>query len=162
TCPSLPMPSKTPAATTRRSFSTAVARDRTSGVAGPSICYSARSEAVNDFDKAARISARFFDGEGFFRWQLGNPFFQAWQWLGWLDTQSIPFPGEPDRRLDVVAAFRRRAADAPPLAVVVKFLSQPRRAVLERLTEYTLRLRRELPYETDPWVPYDVVGVLIN
>jgi hypothetical protein len=46
--------------------------------------------------------------------------------------------------------------------VVVEFMSEPRGDTLERLAEYGLRLRRELPYQTNPLVKYDVIGVLVN
>ncbi len=117
---------------------------------------------MTDFDKGARFGARRLHAEGFLRWLLRENFWAAWRWRDWLDTQAVPFPGEADRRLDTVAAFDRRAGDRPPLAVVVEFMTQPRRIVLERLAEYTLRLRREYPYSTDPHVPYAVIGVLVN
>ena len=35
---------------------------------------------------------------------LGERAWSAWRWQGWLDSQSIPFPGEPD--LDRVLRFQ--------------------------------------------------------
>jgi hypothetical protein len=46
--------------------------------------------------------------------------------------------------------------------VVIEFQTRPQGDMLERLAEYALRLRRELPYQRDPRVPYEVVGALVN
>src|SRR5205085_6154055 len=46
--------------------------------------------------------------------------------------------------------------------VVIEYMSRARRLTPERLAEYALRLRRELPYQLDPRVDYDVIGVLVN
>src|SRR5262249_27156039 len=86
----------------------------------------------------------------------------AWRWRGWLDSQTIPYPGDPDRRCDTVAWFDRPKGDAPPLAVVLEFMSRPRSVALERLTEYTLCIHRDLPLERDPLVLFDVIGILVN
>lgn len=58
---------------------------------------------MNDFDQAARYAVRRLDPEGFLRWLLGEHLWSAWSWRGWLDTQTVPFPGEPDRRCGTVA-----------------------------------------------------------
>ncbi len=118
---------------------------------------------MNDYDKASRHAARLLDPAGFIRWLMGDLFAAAWRWVDWLDTQSIPFPGEPDRRCDTVAAFDRAAGDAPPLALVVEFMTEPRRLILERLVEYEMRVRHEIPYQrSDPAVLYTVAGVVVN
>jgi hypothetical protein len=101
---------------------------------------------ANPFDKAARYAARQLDAAGFLRWLLPEVF-QGWRWEGWLDTRGVPFPGEPERQSDTVAAFRRLAADAPPAAAVIEFQSRPRGDMPERVAEYALRLRREVPYQ---------------
>lgn len=116
---------------------------------------------MNPFDQAARYAAKQLDAEGFLRWLLPE-IFAAWRWDGWLDTQTMSYPGEPDRRSDTVAAFERQSGDAPPVAAVLEFQSRPLGPMLERLAEYALRLRRELPHQLDPRVPYTVVGVLVN
>lgn len=116
---------------------------------------------MNPFDQAARYAAKQLDAEGFLRWLLPEAF-MAWQWDGWLDTQAISFPGEPERRSDTVATFARLSADAPPVAVVLEFQSRPLGPMLERLAEYALRIRRETPLQREPRVPYAVVAVLLN
>jgi hypothetical protein len=117
---------------------------------------------MSAFDQGARYAARRIDEAGALRWLVGETIWSAWRWRGWLDSQTVPFPGEPDRRCDTVAWFDRPNGDAPPLAVVVEFMSRPRQDVLERLTEYALRIRRELPLQREPLVRFDVVGVLVN
>jgi hypothetical protein len=117
---------------------------------------------MNDYDQAARYAARRVDDFGFLHWALGAAVFAAWRWRGWLDTQAVPFPGEPDRRCDTVAAFERQAADAPPCAAVVEFMSEPRGNLPERLADYCLAVRRDVPYQRDPTVLFDVVGVVLN
>jgi hypothetical protein len=117
---------------------------------------------INSFDKASRYAARHLDPLGLLCWLLGQVFMAAWRWTRWLDTQSVPFPGMPDRRADTVAEFERRTYDAPPVAVVIEFLSEPSGEALERLADYCLVFRRELPYQTKPLVKYDVIGVLVN
>ncbi|HBI43565.1 MAG TPA: hypothetical protein DDY78_12045 [Planctomycetales bacterium] len=116
---------------------------------------------MNPYDKAARYAAKQLDAEGFLRWLLGHAL-DHWRWTGWLDAQTLPFPGEPDRRSDTIAAFERTAGDGPPAAVVVEFQARPQGDMLERLAEYVLRLRRERPAQLQPRVPYEVVGALLN
>jgi len=118
--------------------------------------------AMNDFDQTARYAARRLDDEGFLRWLMGETTWAAWRWAGWLDTQAVPLPGDPDRRADVVAAFERRAGDAPPMAVVIEFMSEARGVTPERLAEYALVLRHGLPYQKDPLVLYELVGIVVN
>src|SRR5436305_4208987 len=115
-----------------------------------------------EFNQAARYTTRRLHAAGVLRWLLGETIWQAWRWQGWVDSQAVPFPGERDRRCDTVAWFDRPKGDAPPLAVVIEFLSRPRSDVLERLSEYALAVRRELPLQHDPLVRYDVIGILVN
>src|SRR5438874_250762 len=101
---------------------------------------------------AVSRAARRLDSPGFLHWILEDFSWTAWRWSGWLDTQTVAFPGEPERRPDIVPTFERVAGDAPPLAIVIEFMSEVRWIILERLAEYAFRVRRELPYQTDPGV----------
>src|SRR4051812_15350175 len=116
---------------------------------------------MNPYDQAARYAARLLDPLGFLRWLLAEVFL-AWEWRGWLDTQTVPFPGEPERRCDTVARFLRRDRNAPPVAAVLEFQARPQGDMLERLADYTLQVRHGLPYQQQPRVLYDVVGVVVN
>ncbi len=115
---------------------------------------------MNSFDQAARYAARNLDAAGFLAW-LFRSAMVAWRWAGWVDTQNVAFPGEPDRRCDTVAHFERRRGDAAPVAAVVEFMTTPRGEVYPRLAEYALRVHREVPYHTRPLVAYRVVTALI-
>jgi hypothetical protein len=117
---------------------------------------------MSDFDSAARYAARRLDPEGFLTWLFEPGFAESWKWDGWLESQAVPFPGEPERRYDTVAAFEKQAGDEQPLAVVVEFMTTPRREILPRLAEYTLRIHRELPSQRKPTVPYRVIGVVVT
>jgi hypothetical protein len=114
---------------------------------------------MNDFDKTARLASKQLDPAAFLRWLLGDPG-PDWRWTGWLDAQAISYPGEPDRRADTVAVFERD--DGPPVAAVIEFESRPRGGLLERLAEYTLRVRRELLSQRDPKIEFSVIGALVN
>jgi hypothetical protein len=118
---------------------------------------------TTEFDQAARYAARRLDPAGLLRWLLGEEFARAWEYAGWLDTQAVPFPGEKDRRCDTVFAFERRAHDWGPLAVVVEFMTEPRRVILRRLADYALRVHEDRPQQAmSPVQPYDVIGVVVT
>jgi hypothetical protein len=118
---------------------------------------------ANHFDQAARYAVRHLDAVEFFRWVLEDAnFATAWRWHKWLDTQAVPFPGEPDRRCDTVAAFERVAGDHPPLAVIIEFMSRTRLVSLRRLAQYGFQVAEDCPYQTDPRVEYDFIGVVVN
>ncbi len=62
----------------------------------------------------------------------------------WLDTETIAFPGEPNRRCDTVAELVSRSGQAPPWALVVEAEARPRASILARVLEYRARLLRKL------------------
>jgi hypothetical protein len=117
---------------------------------------------MTDFDQAARFAAKRLDPPGFLAWILEGFSWAAWRWTGWLDTQTVAFPGEPELRPDIVPTFERQANDAPPLAVIIEVMSEVRWIILDRLAEYAYRVRRELPYQTSPAVSYSVIGFVVN
>ncbi len=56
---------------------------------------------MNAFDQSARFAVKA-DPAGFFGWLVpGLP--GGLGFRGWLDTRTLPFPGEPDRISDTVA-----------------------------------------------------------
>src|SRR5438094_8708308 len=108
-----------------------------------------------ELDQAARYAARRLNARAYLRELLGEKFWQVWRWRGWQDSQTIPFPGEPDRRLDTLAWFDRPDGASQPLALAIEFLARARADVLPRMAEYTLRVHRELPFQAeDPRVPF--------
>ena len=100
---------------------------------------------MNVYDQAARYAAKL-DPHAFFAWILQG-IWDVLEFVGWLDTRTLPFPGEKDRTCDTVAHFRRRAvaAGAPnSWAVPVEFQSEPEPGMLEevRLRPLTGRVVR--------------------
>lgn len=96
---------------------------------------------MNDFDQAARYAAKL-DPTGFINWLVPG---LAFVFRGWLDTRTPPFPGERDRTCDTVAGLARNQRGGVTHVLVVEFQSEPDAEILERLLEYAVRVRRELP-----------------
>lgn len=84
----------------------------------------------------------------------------AYDFAGWLPTETLALPDEPERRCDTVAGFVHRDGRAPPVAQVVEFQTTPR-TILPRLAEYGYRVYREVPYQRDPVVRYEVRLVVV-
>ena len=51
----------------------------------------------NRFDQACRYAAKM-DAAGFLSWLFGVSALPH-SFVGWLDTRTLPFPGDPDRSL---------------------------------------------------------------
>ena len=94
------------------------------------------------YDQAARYAAKL-DPDAFLHWLLSGVA-PGWKFASWLDTQTIPFPGESDRRCDTVARLEHADGLAPPWAVVVELQTRNDPALPDRLLEYLVRLRAEL------------------
>jgi hypothetical protein len=72
----------------------------------------------NPFDQGARYAAKL-DPPGFLSWLVPQrtpplPFHY------WLDTRSIPFPGDPERICDTVAAIQESAGIPVWWALVIE------------------------------------------
>jgi hypothetical protein len=96
--------------------------------------------AVNRFDQASRYAAKL-DPLGLLRWLLRGA---AITFVRWLDTRSIPFPGEPDRTCDTVACLYEQAMPDVLWAVPIEFSLRPDGTLFGRLLEYLGRAWREL------------------
>jgi hypothetical protein len=97
---------------------------------------------MNPFDQSARFVAKA-DPAGLLRWLVpGLPVSLAFR--GWLDTRTLPFPGEPDRVCDTVAELVDPADPSTRWALATEFQAEPDAQILDRLLEYLARLRREL------------------
>jgi hypothetical protein len=114
--------------------------------------------AANRFDQASRYGAKL-DAQGFYRWLLGDPTLLL---QGWLDTRSLPFPGEPERTLDTVACLFAAAVPNEPWAVPLEFQLKPDSAMFGRLLEYLGRLWRERRPEGRHHRRYLVGAALVN
>ena len=81
---------------------------------------------------------------------------------GWLDTRTLPFPGERDRTCDTVAEMLDAAHLGRLWALIVEFQSEPDPEILDRLLEYLVRLRREFRYGSDRRIQYWTAACLLN
>src|SRR5260221_11379243 len=98
---------------------------------------------MNDpYDQGARYAAKL-DPPNFFRRVLPRMATKL-VFQEWLDTRTLPFPGEPDRICDTVARFKARRGAQLFWVIVAEFQSGPDPGMLDRLLEYLVRLRRGL------------------
>ena len=116
--------------------------------------------SVNHFDQASRYGAKLNAG-AFTTWLLGGlPPGLAFR--GWLDTRTIPFPGDPDRICDTVAALFQAGAAPSWWAMPIEFQAQPDGEMFGRELEYLGRLWRELRPPEKSAGRYLVGAVVIN
>ena len=114
----------------------------------------------NVYDQAARFAAKL-DALGFLRWLLATLAADL-IFARWLDTQTIPFPGEADRRCDTVAEIVHAAGLAPPWAMVIEFQTRPDADMPYRLLEYLGRLGRERRHGPHGRDRYLLAAVVVN
>jgi hypothetical protein len=79
--------------------------------------------AANPYDQASRYLLRQFAAP-LLAWLLRTPP-RALDFVCWLDTRGIPWPGQPDRTCDTVAHLRDPDAGGMPWAVPVEFQLDP-------------------------------------
>ncbi len=115
---------------------------------------------MNDFDQASRFAVRLDPG-GFLRWLIPDlP--STVEFRRWLDTRTVPFPGEGDRTCDTVAEFIDTAQPGIVYAMPIEFQSAPETDMLYRLLEYVVRLLRELRHGPRQRQKYHVLSALLN
>lgn len=112
----------------------------------------------NPYDQAARYLAKL-DPAGFLRWLLAG--LRAGFRL-WLDTRTIPFPGEQDRVCDTVAGLVDDAEPDVWWAVPIEFQRRPDATLFGRLLEYLGRLWRELRPPGRPKGRFRVGAAVVN
>ena len=114
---------------------------------------------MNAYDKASRYAAHL-DAAGFLRWLLPDlP--ASVSFHGWLDTRTLPFPGEADRTCDTVACFYDAAAGAW-WAVPVEFQIEPDGEMFGRFLEFLGRLWRERRPAAEGAAHYRVGAAVVN
>ena len=86
---------------------------------------------TNDFDKASRYAAKL-DPEAFLGWLVPG-WQEAVDFGGWLETRTIPFPGEADRICDTVAKLVRRTDQDEVWAIPIEFQTKPDTDMFGRL-----------------------------
>lgn len=115
---------------------------------------------ANPFDQGARYTAKL-DPPGFLGWLLpGLP--PSAKYHDWLDTRSIPFPGDPDRICDTVAAIREGPKTPVWWAMPIELQTRPDPALFGRLLEYLGRLWLELRPPGLPKERFSVAAAVIN
>ncbi len=88
---------------------------------------------VNRYDQASRYAAKL-DPVGYCSWVLREAS-AVLHFLTWLDTRTLPFPGDPERICDTVAHL----GDADPQvhwAVPIEFSLEPDALMFGRLLVY--------------------------
>ncbi len=116
--------------------------------------------AQNEFDQACRYAAKL-DSDGFLAWLLRLER-QAFLFRGWLDTRTIPFPGEADRTCDTVAHLEETTAGHVPWAVTVEFQIEPDAAMFGRLLVYNGRLWLECRPDPERGSRFHVGATVVN
>lgn len=116
--------------------------------------------SLNHYDQAARYAVKL-DANGFLAWLLPG-LDPDLRFARWLDTQTIPFPGDPDRRCDTVAELVHASGLGPPWGQVLEQQTRPDPEMLDRLLEYLARLRRELRHGPHGRDRYLIAAAVIN
>src|SRR5262245_52579254 len=104
----------------------------------------------NIYDRAARKAIKL-NPHHFLLWLLSG-LDPDLRFARWLETQLVPFPGEPERRCDTVAELVSASGTQPPWACVVEPQGYAEALFLVRVLEYELRCHQELrhgPYGND-------------
>jgi hypothetical protein len=115
---------------------------------------------VNRFDQAARYFVRA-DPPAVLAWALDSPP-ADFRFGGWLDTRSVPFPGETDRVGDLVARVERADPPGEPWLVAVEVQIQPDPLMFGRLLEYLGRLWRAEKPSSERGDRYRLGAAVIN
>jgi hypothetical protein len=85
---------------------------------------------VNDFDRAARHAVKASTA-GTVRW-LFPRLTASVGYHRWLEAQSAPRPGEPDRRCDTIAELTDDEGLIPPWACVIELFTEPDGDAIDR------------------------------
>jgi hypothetical protein len=114
----------------------------------------------NPYDQASRYTAKL-DPPDFLCWLLPGPAAPA-MFRGWLDTRTLPFPGEPDRICDTVAGLVEETDPNAWWALPIEFQRRPSALMFGRLLEYLARLWLELRPPGLPEGRYALVAAVVN
>ncbi len=114
----------------------------------------------NPFDQASRYTAKM-DPPAFLRWLVPRlP--DTVVFHGWLDTRTVPFPGEPDRTCDTVANLVEQTVPETWWAMPIEFQASPQGKMFGRLLEYLARLWLELGSASVPEGRYNLVAAVVH
>jgi hypothetical protein len=104
--------------------------------------FSHQENGMNDFDQAGRFEVKGYP-QAHLAWLFPRAA-RVMRWSRWLDSQSAPRPGEPDRRCDTIAEMVHQDGLTHPRAVVIELFTQADAEALDRTGEYLWRFRRDL------------------
>jgi hypothetical protein len=115
------------------------------------------------FEERSRTSRRAqkLDPHSFFRW-LFPGFDKYLSFERWLDTRTIPFPGDPERIGDTVAELTAKGELAPPWAIPVEFQIEPDPDMFGRLTGFISSLWLHSRPDQSRASRYQVAAVVVN
>ncbi|MBL8793521.1 MAG: hypothetical protein JNM56_06435 [Planctomycetia bacterium] len=114
--------------------------------------------AQNPYDQVSRYAAKL-DPFGLLGWLYRDA--SLFDFLGWLDARTVPFPHDPERICDTVAALRERATGAL-WAVPVEFNLTPDHLLFGRLLVYLGLLWQEVRPTDGPATRYHVGACAMN
>jgi hypothetical protein len=112
----------------------------------------------NRFDQASRYAAKL-EPACFVAWLLGTPALPL-PFSGWLDTRTLPFPGDPERTCDTVACLATPGATS--WAVAIEFCLTPDPALFGRLLVYLGQLWLEQRPSSEQGERYRVAAAVVN
>jgi hypothetical protein len=85
----------------------------------------------------------------------------AFDFVQWLDTRRLPWPGQPERACDTVAHLRDLKRGGVPWALVVELQTEPDIDMFGRLLEYLGKLRNDARPTPHPGDRFQVGGVVV-
>jgi hypothetical protein len=112
------------------------------------------------YDQASRFLLRL-GAEALLLWLLGATRAEV-RFVDWLDTRSVPWPGQPDRICDTVAWLSDRADGDRPWALVAESQVQPDPDMFGRLLQYLGAVRVDLRPGRSRGDRFHVGAVVIN
>jgi hypothetical protein len=115
---------------------------------------------MNDYDNAARRAAKL-DPLSFFLWLL-LAFPGHLRFRRWLDTRTVPFPGDPERTGDAVAELEAVAQPAPLWAVPVEFQYEPDPEMFGRLLIFLGSLWQQVRPDDLRGSRYQLAAAVVN
>jgi hypothetical protein len=114
---------------------------------------------ANRYDQASRYGAKL-DPAGLLAWLLPEAPADV-RFRAWLDTRTLPWPGDPERTCDTVAHLGDADA-AVHWAVPVEFSLEPDGLMFGRLLVYLGQLWREQRPLPEPGQHYQLGAVVVN
>jgi hypothetical protein len=115
---------------------------------------------MSDYDNAARRTAKL-DPLSFLLW-LPPAFSAHLRFRRWLDTRTVPFPGDPERTGDTVAELEAIVQPAPLWAFPVEFQYEPDPEMFGRLLIFLGSLWQQLRPDDLRGRRYQLAAAVIN